>query len=85
LAEKGVRPLYTGLFATIMREAPGSAIYYSSYEIALRILTDNRKNEPRTIDYLISGSLGGISYWTLSYPNDVIKTKMQTHSKLNYL
>lgn len=28
-------------------------------------------------DYLLSGSLCGSLYWTLSYPSDVLKTKIQ--------
>jgi hypothetical protein len=33
--EKGIRGMYKGYFATIMRESPGSSLWYVLYYLAL--------------------------------------------------
>lgn len=34
------------------------------------------------IQLLLSGGIGGIAYWSLTYPADVIKSTMQTDSTI---
>lgn len=72
--------IYQGLSATIMREFIGSAIYFSAYENTVRALCKSRGMERRFArysDFLIGGSSAGLAYWIVSYPWDVIKTKIQ--------
>lgn len=76
----GLGRVYRGYLGTILRETPSSGVYYCSYESFLRWKTSGRRDGAQPTDYLISGSVGGVSYWVVSYPMDVVKTKVQTGS-----
>lgn len=39
--------------------------------------TGNPRRFANYSDYLLAGSIAGLSYWTVAYPLDVIKTKLQ--------
>ena len=63
-----------------MRQTIGSAIYYASYQNAVRQLCKyqgNTRKNANYSDYLMAGSIAGLSFWTIAYPFDVIKTKLQ--------
>lgn len=71
--------LYKGLSATFTREVPGFAIYFSVYE-SLKYHTFTKYNE-RNIPYMYSflyGGLSGITAWIFIYPQDRIKTIIQS-------
>lgn len=75
-----LKNIYKGLSATILRETIGSAFYYGSYENAVRQICKFNGNSRRFAnysDYLLAGAIAGLSYWTVAYPLDVIKTKLQ--------
>lgn len=76
-----LKNIYKGFSATFLRETIGSAFYYGSYENAVRQIC-KYKGVPRRFadysDYLLAGSIAGLSYWVMVYPFDVIKTKIQT-------
>ena len=58
----------------------GSFIYYGMYEQTVRWLCSNQGKKRKFADYsdfLVGGGVAGLSYWTVSYPWDVIKTKVQ--------
>ena len=71
--------LYRGITATFTRETPGFAIYFTVYNI----LKDNyikRNNEfPIHMSFLYGG-IAGASSWFGIYPQDVVKTRMQTQT-----
>jgi solute carrier family 25 carnitine/acylcarnitine transporter 20/29 len=82
VAMKDISPgfLFKGLSATFTREVPGFAIYFSVYE-ALKYNTFTKYN--RDISYLHSflyGGLSGITAWVFIYPQDRIKTILQSNS-----
>ena len=43
----------------------------------VRFFSKNQREKADTINYVISGGIAGISYWSVSYPFDVVKTKVQ--------
>ena len=43
----------------------------------VRKLSNQQREQAKTMDYVMSGSVAGVSYWAISYPFDVIKTKVQ--------
>ena len=70
--------LFKGLSATFTREVPGFAIYFSVYE-SLKYHTFTKQG--KEIEYLHSfayGGLSGISAWIFIYPQDRIKTILQS-------
>ncbi|KAJ1737327.1 hypothetical protein LPJ72_000607 [Coemansia sp. Benny D160-2] len=82
LAQKfGTRGIMWGFWATVAREIPANAAFYTGFEIAkrsfARSLTDGDTNKLGVVPLMLSGSVGGISYWTACYPLDVIKSRVQ--------
>jgi hypothetical protein len=43
----------------------------------VRYFSQNQREKANTLNYVISGGFAGIAYWSVSYPFDVIKTKVQ--------
>ncbi|RCI01803.1 hypothetical protein CU098_008932 [Rhizopus stolonifer] len=73
--------LFRGLWATIVREIPAYAGFYTGFEFTKRYLTDQNKKEASVLQLMISGAAGGVSYWTCSYPLDVVKSIVQSQEK----
>eukprot|EP00033_Pygsuia_biforma_P002882 GCRY01003179.1.p1 GENE.GCRY01003179.1~~GCRY01003179.1.p1 ORF type:complete len:316 (-),score=31.43 GCRY01003179.1:302-1249(-) len=82
LKEYGVRGMFQGLSATLMRDIPGNAACYLSYHLALRTLVPGYGEAGiasiPTPTVLLAGGVGGIGYWVLAMPFDSIKTWMQS-------
>jgi len=75
--------LYKGLSTTFTREVLGFAIYFSVYE-HLKYRNHTRYNE--SIDYLSSFIYGGMSgtiAWIFIYPQDRVKTLLQSDNTLS--
>jgi solute carrier family 25 carnitine/acylcarnitine transporter 20/29 len=73
-----VKFLFRGLSATFTREVPGFAIYFTTYEYLKK---KNFTNKNKTIDYSSSflyGGLSGLTAWIFIYPQDRIKTILQS-------
>eukprot|EP00467_Chlorarachnion_reptans_P006225 CAMPEP_0114498664 /NCGR_PEP_ID=MMETSP0109-20121206/6994_1 /TAXON_ID=29199 /ORGANISM="Chlorarachnion reptans, Strain CCCM449" /LENGTH=270 /DNA_ID=CAMNT_0001676159 /DNA_START=68 /DNA_END=880 /DNA_ORIENTATION=- len=73
----GIGTLFTGFMPTILREVPGGAVYFFSYEVLTRALTPKGEKTP-PLYVMAGGGLAGLSYWCSIMPFDVIKSKMQT-------
>ncbi|KAL1920624.1 uncharacterized protein VTP21DRAFT_1001 [Calcarisporiella thermophila] len=83
IAEAGIRRgLFRGFWATVARETPAYAGFYTGFEFMKRKLTppgeDPSQLEPSRL--MIAGACGGISYWLCCYPLDVVKSRVQ-HAK----
>ncbi len=73
--------IFKGLSATFTREIPGFAIYFSTYE-GLK----NKFYSNKSIDIsssFIFGGLSGITAWVFIYPQDRIKTIIQSQNTNN--
>ncbi|KAL0480129.1 mitochondrial substrate carrier family protein [Acrasis kona] len=81
---QGVRGIYQGLGATILRNIPANAGYFGVYESSKRWFADHGADQKREVkdlkpyEILLSGGLGGCACWIASYPMDVVKSLMQT-------
>ncbi|KAI8900436.1 mitochondrial carrier domain-containing protein [Globomyces pollinis-pini] len=74
--EGGVSGLYRGTIATLARDAPGSAVYFLTYEYVRTLLTP----KDATISYgavVFAGGMAGVSMWCIAIPPDVIKSRIQ--------
>jgi solute carrier family 25 carnitine/acylcarnitine transporter 20/29 len=76
-----IRSLFNGLNATFTREVPGFAIYFSVFEfLKFRTLKNTNSKELPHILSFAYGGISGLSAWIFIYPQDKIKTIMQSCS-----
>lgn len=84
--KQGFRSLWAGLPPTILRDAPFSAIYWSSYEIIkMKLLQIKESRSTHSHSHLsdkfvidfIAGASGGMIAASLTNPIDVVKTRRQ--------
>ena len=76
-----IRFLYKGFTPTFFREMPGFAIYFTTYEY-LKANTFTKYN--KKINYSSSflyGGISGLTAWIFIYPQDRIKTILQSSSR----
>lgn len=73
---KGV---FRGLGTTLMREAPSYGVYFATYEQLTR--TAPGEGPISTARILLAGGLAGTASWVISYPVDVIKSRLQADSR----
>ncbi|KAG5867056.1 hypothetical protein JTB14_019122 [Gonioctena quinquepunctata] len=70
----GVRGVFKGLGLTIGREVPGYAAYFYTYELLSRPDGDEPVSTARM---LLAGGFAGVVSWVVTYPVDLIKSRMQ--------
>ena len=75
--EGGIRSLYRGTVPTLVRDAPGSAVYFAAYEYFRMKLTPEGQSSPSYGAVLFSGGMAGIAMWSCVIPPDVIKSRIQ--------
>lgn len=68
--------LWRGLSATFTREVPGFAIYFSVYENSKRLIYKDQ--EITKTGSLLLGGLSGATAWFFIFPQDVVKTRLQS-------
>ncbi|CAI5736046.1 unnamed protein product [Hyaloperonospora brassicae] len=76
----GYRSLLNGLGATLARDVPFSAIYWTSYERLQQTLQSTEHEVSRTQRAFVCGALSGAIAATVTTPFDVVKTLQQVHS-----
>eukprot|EP00455_Lapot_gusevi_P017333 TRINITY_DN1921_c0_g1_i2.p1 TRINITY_DN1921_c0_g1~~TRINITY_DN1921_c0_g1_i2.p1 ORF type:complete len:293 (+),score=35.48 TRINITY_DN1921_c0_g1_i2:98-976(+) len=76
----GVLALYRGLAATIWRDIPGTAAWYGSYEMVRTALAGGET--PHILHNMTAGSVAGAMYWVFAYPQDLVKSRLQTNPAL---
>ena len=73
--------MFKGLSVTFTREVPGFAIYFSVYE-HLKYTTYTQYNKEITgLSSFIYGGVSGLTAWIFIYPQDKIKTIIQSNTK----
>ncbi|XP_011877385.1 PREDICTED: mitochondrial basic amino acids transporter-like [Vollenhovia emeryi] len=78
---EGHRGVFKGLGITFLREGPSYGVYFVTYEM----LTKTSSNQPiSTLHMLLAGGLAGTASWVISYPIDVIKSRIQAESSNRY-
>jgi len=83
LKEGGVKSLFRGTGATLLRDVPGSVAYFWTYEFLKRSLSSNQ-TEISPLAVLFAGGMAGIANWTLAIPADVLKSRLQTAPEGTY-
>ena len=77
-----------GLVATILREVPCYAGQFGGYYVSKRLWADHVQkchiNEVNTLGCFLAGGVGGFFCWFVSYPQDIIKTRLQVARKSQF-
>jgi solute carrier family 25 carnitine/acylcarnitine transporter 20/29 len=86
LRERGIRGLWTGFAPTIARDGPGVGAYYAFFELGKRWLTPEGKSLSNTGFWtlMLAGAFAGVGYWVAAFPQDTIKSVMQTDHEGKY-
>eukprot|EP00122_Pirum_gemmata_P010030 Pgem_evm1s9266 len=90
-----IRGLYTGTTATLMRDAPFSALYFTFYESFRSTLREQKNisimganletgSIPTPVVNLCAGMSAGMVATAATHPADVIRARMQLDSKQRY-
>jgi solute carrier family 25 carnitine/acylcarnitine transporter 20/29 len=79
-ADQGLRGLYKGGSATVIRETPAFGVYFAAYEATKDYLGSSLGWRDSYCSFF-AGGLAGCLSWGLIYPIDVIKTRMMAHSE----
>jgi len=76
----GIRGMYQGLGATFLRDIPSNAAYFGFYELSRKVMLKEGETVANLPAWktMIAGAIGGLMYWSLTYPTDVIKSTIQT-------
>jgi len=83
----GIRGLYRGLFATILRQTPSLAMYFPVYNILKESISEsynnsssnkNDNNDLLCWSSALAGGLAGCLSWTIVYPIDAVKSRIQS-------
>ncbi|XP_076321531.1 mitochondrial basic amino acids transporter-like isoform X1 [Tachypleus tridentatus] len=73
---EGTRGIFRGLGCTVLRDAPGFAACFGAYEVLVRFFSD-AENNINTCGLLLAGGLAGTFSWVVSYPMDLVKSRLQ--------
>jgi len=86
--EGGIRSLFKGTNATLLRDIPGSIAYFGVYEVLKReIMKYQNINDPTKLStsaVLTAGGFAGIATWMVAIPADVLKSRYQTAPQGQY-
>ncbi|KAG7305445.1 hypothetical protein JYU34_009514 [Plutella xylostella] len=79
----GIQGLFRGLVPTIMREMPGYFFFFGGYEGTRELLAKpgQSKDDIGFVRTMIAGAVGGLVLWTVIFPSDVIKSRIQISNK----
>ncbi|KAG0718752.1 Mitochondrial basic amino acids transporter [Chionoecetes opilio] len=73
---EGWRGMFRGQFVTILRDVPGFATYFLSYEYLTRMWASaDGSVSPAAV--LAGGGFAGAFSWVCTYPIDVVKSRLQ--------
>jgi len=79
--EGGIRSIYKGTVATLMRDVPASAAYFGGYEIIQRAMVYYGGGDRSDLGVgrtLLAGGLAGVCNWIVALPPDVLKSRLQS-------
>jgi len=81
--EGGIRSIYKGSLATLLRDVPASGMYYLTYDWIKLQLTDKDGKCPLW-GVIFAGGMAGINNWLIGMPADVLKSRLQTAPEGTY-
>lgn len=82
----GLRSIYKGTCATLLRDLPASGMYFMTYEWLQTVLTPvgGSRSDLSVGKTLFAGGMAGIFNWLVAIPPDVLKSRLQTAPEGKY-
>jgi solute carrier family 25 carnitine/acylcarnitine transporter 20/29 len=79
--ERGYAGTMQGVGATIARNLVGVTAYFYFYEVARLYMAGGAPvSSLSPLQVMLAGGLGGVGYWVLCYPFDIVKSAVQCDS-----
>lgn len=78
---EGLKGLFAGLPSVWMRDIPFNFVFLGSYEAFCSAASwkfNKSRDELGAAELFVCGGLAGVSGWSIVFPMDVVKSKMQT-------
>nr|XP_057920704.1 solute carrier family 25 member 48 [Doryrhamphus excisus] len=82
LQSEGVRGLYRGGGAMVLRDVPGYVLYFIPYTVFCDLLRPDATSSPHPCSIWLAGGLAGSISWVTATPADVVKSRMQADAQL---
>ena len=87
--EGGLRSVFRGTWSTVLRDVPGNAMYFATYEYVKRLTCtlEGRSYERQGASFfgtLLAGGSAGVGNWLIAIPFDTIKSRWQTAPEGTY-
>ncbi|KAG7311990.1 hypothetical protein JYU34_001431 [Plutella xylostella] len=84
-AEGGIRSIYKGSVATILRDVPASGVYFMTYELVKeKLIPEDASAQVKMLAAITAGGCAGIGNWIVAMPADVLKSRLQTAPEGTY-
>ncbi|KAJ2940421.1 hypothetical protein O0L34_g101 [Tuta absoluta] len=84
-AEGGIKSIYKGSVATMMRDVPASGMYFMTYEWIKDVAVPaDASNQMKMLITIFAGGCAGIANWVVGMPADVLKSRLQTAPEGTY-
>lgn len=79
----GPQGLFRGMISTMLREIPGNVAWFGVYEMVCNALRDSQGEVP-AFGCILAGASAGVAYWTVPFPADTVKTRIQIAAQSGY-
>lgn len=84
-SEGGIKSIYKGSVATILRDVPASGMYFMTYEWVKEVLLPEEATaKTKMMATVVAGGCAGIANWLVGMPADVLKSRLQTAPEGTY-
>lgn len=80
----GIRSIYKGTAATLLRDVPASGVYFATYDWFKKQLADGSGTGLSPLKTVFAGGMAGIFNWIVALPIDVAKSRFQTAAEGTY-
>ncbi|CAH8839742.1 unnamed protein product [Trichobilharzia szidati] len=83
--EGGLRSIFKGTAATLLRDVPASGVYFLTYEWIKELLRNPYANNELGVGKtLFAGGMAGVFNWVVAIPPDVLKSRLQSAPEGTY-
>ncbi|XP_028397785.1 mitochondrial carnitine/acylcarnitine carrier protein-like [Dendronephthya gigantea] len=84
--ETGIKGLYKGTAATLLRDIPGNGVYFMTYEIFLKLMTSEGESRADIgpLRIFVAGGFAGMMGWIPGIAPDSLKSRLQTAPEGTY-